>query len=485
MNQVAVRPLTDEQRRLLFAERLQLETDIRIYKERHKREFQIGWYPWQKEAFKSFASQIMTMCGNRGGKTMAAGFQTACDMTGDYPDWWTGFRQTHAPYVLAMGVDNLQLKIVLQKELFGMVTEKRHFSGGWIHPDEIVRIEWSGQVTGLAQSVTVKGKYGKSTINLRPYSATKVGTGSLSLAGPQYDLIWIDECPPDDLIGQLNVRTMTGNMGRGGRIRYTMTPELGATGLVTHFMEARTKGQQLIGPISWAECSHLTPEVQEQILAAIPEHEREMRSKGVPFFGSGLVYPIAESRISVPDFRIPPYYRCIRAIDLGINNPTAIVWLAHSPEDDVVYLVKTYSVKGENAATHAAAANAMWSFAPMVFPHDIDTTEKGSGKTIRRFYNDAGLTRTLDFKNIDGSISVEPGIFDINERMRDGRFKVFESCTEYWREFRMYHRQEGKLVKANDHVMDAKRYGTVMVTRYGVPLDRGYRSKPKVIKAMA
>ena len=122
----------------------------------------------------------------------------------------------------------------------------------------------------------------------------------------------------------------------------------------------------------------------------------------------------------------------------------------------------------------------------MVFPHDVDTTEKGSGKTIRRFYNDAGLTRTLDFKNVDGSITVEPGIFMINERMRDGRWKVFESCLEYWREHRMYHRKEGRLVKSNDDCMDAARYGAVMLPRYGVHLDRGYRGKKtKVHRAMA
>jgi hypothetical protein len=263
-----------------------------------------------------------------------------------------------------------------------------------------------------------------------------------------------------------------------------MTPELGATQLVSSFLEEPEDGQKLVGPVAWDQCPHITPERKKQLLAGIPEHEREMRSKGIPFFGSGLVYTTAEDRISVPDFRIPPHYRLIRAMDLGINHPTAIVWLAHSTEDDVIYVVKTYAVKGENAATHAQAANSMWNFTPVVFPHDVDTTEKGSGKTIRSFYNEAGLTRTLDFKNIDGSISVEPGIFMLNERMRDGRFKVFETCNEFWREKRLYHRNVGKLVKENDDVLDAVRYGSVMIGRYGVPMDSKYRRKPKVKKAM-
>jgi hypothetical protein len=468
-----------------LAEFVRLREEYEEYKRLHKREFIPAWYDWQEDLFNVRKPQVMLLASNRVGKTFCAGYQTALDLTGDYPDWWAGYRQEHGIYALAMGVDNDQLKTVLQTELFGEVDENRKFRGGWIHPDEIIRVEWSPNVTGLANRITIKSKFGRSTIAFRPFSSTKTGTRSLTIAGKGIDLIWIDECPPDDLIGQLVARTATGNYGKGGRIRYTMTPELGATGLVTQFMEERAKSQELIGPIAWTECPHLTPELQEHLLAGIPEHEREMRSKGIPFFGSGLVYPVSESRISVPDFKIPPHYRCIRAMDLGIDHPTAIVWLAHSLEDDVIYLVKSYSVKGENAATHAQAANAMWSFSPVVFPHDVDIREKGSGKTVRKYYNEAGLTRTLDFKNIDGGNKVEPGIHDIYNRMREGRFKVFESCTEFWREFRLYHREDGKLVKNNDDVMDATRYGAIMIGRYGVPMDSGYRRrKPKVKKAM-
>ena len=64
MNEVAVQR-TDEQKRLLFAEHLQLKQDILEYKRRHRREFTVGWYPWQLEAFRSFSSQIMTLAANR------------------------------------------------------------------------------------------------------------------------------------------------------------------------------------------------------------------------------------------------------------------------------------------------------------------------------------------------------------------------------------------------------------------------------------
>jgi phage terminase large subunit-like protein len=447
---------------------------VQNYRKAHKREFfpWSSWYSWQLEGFASSAKQIMTIAGNRTGKTMSAGFHSSCDLTLDYPEDWVGFKQDHAINFLALGVDNQQLRDVVQLELFGNVVEKngkKRLSGGWVHTDEIGRIEWSPQMSGLARRVEIKSLRGSANCTLRSYTQSKTGQKSLSFAGTSIDLIWVDECPPDDLVGQLVTRTMTGNYHQGGRIRYTMTPELGATNLVTQFMEDRDDVQQLIGPVSWDMCPHLTDDVQRSILAGLPLHEQDMRSKGIPFFGSGLVYPVAENRLKIDPFPIPEHWLVIKAIDLGINHPTAIAWLAYDRDSDTIYVVKTYAVKGENAATHAQSLHTLWPHAKTVFPHDVDTTEKGSGKTVRSYYEEAGVKNTVDFKNSDGSISVEPGIFMINERMRDGRFKVFSNCHEFFRESRLYHRDDGKLVKKNDDVMDATRYGAVMITRYGVP----------------
>ena len=273
------------------------------YKDTHKREFAPSWYPWQIESFESFKSQIMTLAGNRTGKTMSATYHLALDATGDYPDWWRGEQYLFPRNILALGVDNTQLKAVLQVQLFGEVDETtKRFSGGWIHPSEILNVEWSPQGSGLAKRVTVRHKAGQSQITLRAYTQSKTGQGTLSFAGTSLDIVLVDEQPPDHLIGQLVTRTMTGNRGRGGVIRYSMTPELGMTQLVTQFMENRNEHQHLVGPVAWSQCDHLTPELQEQILSGIPEHEKDMRKLGVPFFGSGLIYPIPESRITCDPF---------------------------------------------------------------------------------------------------------------------------------------------------------------------------------------
>jgi phage terminase large subunit-like protein len=471
----------------------------RVYMMEHKREFvqEHNWYPWQHEFFATPKQQTMLLAGNRSGKTMGAGYKWGIHLTGDYPDWWHGFRFEHAPNIMVAGVDNIQLKLVVQKELFGEVTVnsqgKKVFAGGWVHPDEIGRVTWNKVTSDLAQSVEVWGKRGMAMCNLRSYSQSKTGHGTLSFAGTSLDGLWVDECPPDAMIGQLVVRTMTGNMNRGGWIDYTMTPELGKTKLVTKFMEDRGKHQALIGPVSWDECPHLTLDVQEMMLDGIPEHEQDMRKKGVPMCGEGLVFPVSEKAIKVSPIlengsRLTDmaHIRYIRGIDLGINHPTAVAWLAYNPDIDCIYLLKCYAQSGQPAAVHAAAANGFLNFAPCVFPHDIDQTEKGSGKTLRQYYSEAGLTNTIQFQNKDGSRYIEPGIQELYDRMLTDRFKVLDVPENqlFFREMRQYHREDGKIVPVDDDVISAVRYGAIMLPRYGVTRRRqGGARKVRVKKS--
>lgn len=458
-------------------QRLKILAQAKDYREAHRREFvtEDYWYDWQKEGLFTQAQQWMTIAANQVGKTVSEGYHFACDVTCDYPDWWKGYKFTHAPNTLALGVDTEQLRNVVQPELLGQVVERsgerKSFTGGWIHRDEIGRIVWS-QVPNVAREVEVLTKYGSARIVLRTSSQSKTGTGSLSFAGSRICRIWVDECPPDDLIGQLNVRTVNGNLGKGGRIGYTMTPELGRTKLVTQFMDEREPTQHLIGPITWDDAPHMTPEKRAAALAGIPEHERDMRTKGLPLFGTGLVFTVPHERIKTEPFELStvPWMRYIRAMDLGIDHPTAIAWLGYDPEIDRIYLLRTYSQRGDVAAVHAAAANSYLDFAPCVFPPDIDTREKGSGKTLRAYYRDAGLRNTLDFTNADGTRYVEPGIQILNDRMRTDRFKAFgPDCVHFFRELLLYHRDDGKIVPIDDDVISAVRYGAMMITQHGVP----------------
>ena len=64
-----------------------------------------------------------------------------------------------------------------------------------------------------------------------------------------------------------------------------------------------------------------------------------------------------------------------------------------------------------------------------------------------------------------GGNSVEVGIMDMLQRMENGQFKVFNTLTDWFEEFRMYHRKDSKIVAIRDDLMAATRYG-VMSLRF-------------------
>jgi hypothetical protein len=58
------------------------------------------------------------------------------------------------------------------------------------------------------------------------------------------------------------------------------------------------------------------------------------------------------------------------------------------------------------------------------------------------------MTRT--HANIDdgtprGSVSVEAGLMDMLDRMQTGKFKVYNTLNDWFEEFRLYHRKDGKV----------------------------------------
>ena len=65
----------------------------------------------------------------------------------------------------------------------------------------------------------------------------------------------------------------------------------------------------------------------------------------------------------------------------------------------------------------------------------------------------------------DGSVSVEAGLMMMLSMMQTGRLKVFKHLNDWWEEFRLYHRKDGKVVKVGDDLMSATRYG-IMMLRY-------------------
>ena len=85
----------------------------------------------------------------------------------------------------------------------------------------------------------------------------------------------------------------------------------------------------------------------------------------------------------------------------------------------------------------------------------------------------------------DGTNGVEAGIMDMLDRMQTGRFKVFSHLRDWFEEFNLYHRKDGKIVKIGEDLISASRYALMMkrsavcahtvATPSFEPIARGYR----------
>jgi len=221
------------------------------------------------------------------------------------------------------------------------------------------------------------------------------------------------------------------------------------------------------------DVDHIGEDEKRAILSSYPSHEVEARTKGVPQLGSGRIYPVAQSAIEVESFDIPKHWPRISGHDFGWTHPSATVWLAWDRDGDVVYVTGYEKASERTAEQNGLSIANRGKWIPCAWPADGLQHDKGSGEQLASQYRKAGANMLWqhavhpDSLQARSSTSVEAGIQEILGRMQSGRFKVFQHLNDWWKEFLIYHRQEGKIHKENDDLMDATRYA-IMMLRHSV-----------------
>lgn len=428
-------------------------------------------YDWQFKFYEAANQnrQRMLMAANRVGKTYSAAAEFAYHATGLYPDWWKGIRFKHAPKMWALGVTGEQIRDVIQKELLGDVLDGEDFGKGTIPLDKILikSIVRAPQTRGLVKDFKVQhASGGTTTISFKAYSQ-----GQHVLMGSSIDYIWIDEEPEDqEIYPQCLTRTMTGNQGQGGHVVLTFTPENGMTPLVCQFMEDIQAGQFLLN-VTWDDAPHLSAEAKVQILSAFPEYQRDMRSKGIPVLGSGVIFPVSDDSIIVDPFECPDHWLVLNGCDFGWDHPQAHIQMWIDQEQDIKYIARAWR-KSERDAVQAWTAVNKWSRSvPVAWPADGLQHEKGGGQQVKIQYSDAGFDMMDSHATWpEGGVSVESGLWQMLQDMRDDKFKVFGNLRDWFEEKRLYHRDDnGKIVKERDDLMSASRYA-YMMRRNAIPM---------------
>ena len=427
-----------------------------------KRRFDTNWLP----RYRPYAKQAefhragakfrerLFMAGNQLGKTYSGGAEAAMHATGKYPDWWDGHRFDKPTVAWASGVTGLATRDTVQRMLVG---RSASIGTGTIPGDDIMDLVSARGIPDLLDSIRVKHiSGGTSIIGLKSYEQ-----GREKWQGETLDWLWFDEEPPQEIYTEGLTRTNA----TGGITWMTFTPLLGMSEVVRRFLTEQNADRN-VTTMTIEDVDHYSPEKRAQIIASYPAHEREARAKGIPILGSGRIFPVEEAMIEVDQVKPEPFWPALGAMDFGWDHPFAAVKGFWDRDSDIVYITNAFRAREQTPIMHAGALRSWGEWLPWAWPHDGLQHDKGSGDQLAEQYKAQRLNMLpvrATFE--DGSNGVEAGLMEMLDRMNTGRLKVSKHLNEWWEEFRLYHRKDGKVVKERDDLMSATRY-LIMMLRF-------------------
>ncbi len=423
--------------------------------------------PYKKQFdFHTFGAQYrerLFRAGNQTGKTLAGAAEMAAHLTGRYPDWWTGkrFRQPVAAWAASVTAELTRDGV--QRMLLGRPSDP---GTGMIPLADIKNTTSKRTIANAVDTVIVRHVTGgQSTLTFKSYEQ-----GREKFQAETLEVVWFDEEPPLDLY----IEGITRTNNTKGIVYLTFTPLLGVSDVVARFLLEQSADRADIN-MTIDDALHYSEFDKVRIANSYPAHERDARAMGVPTLGSGKIFPIAESSIKIAPFVIPQYWPRINGLDFGWDHPTAAVQCAWDRDADCWYVINAYRRKEEIPLVHAHAIKAWGTWVPTAWPQDGLQHDKGSGEQLAAQYKTHGVTMLREHATFeDGTNSVEAGVMEMLDRMKTGRFKVFENLHEWFDEFRLYHRKQGKIFKERDDLLSATRYALMMRRRAMTrPIPRG------------
>jgi phage terminase large subunit-like protein len=409
-------------------------------------------------------NQRMFMAANQVGKTTVAAVEVTYHVTGLYPDWWEGRRLNGPSQWWIAGETNRDVKEIMQDRLIGPPDGR----GNGLIPYDCLILEAMVETQKADTPVpTIKVRHfdadgnqdGVSTITFKSYEA-----GRKSFQGLPRN-VWLDEEPGVEIYGECVARLTSDDTLM---LMMTFTPLQGTTPTIQSFLP---NGFQDNGPVlkdgavtnkyfvnaTDMDVPHISDAKRAENEDTFPEYQKEARRMGRPVLGSGAIYPLPRSQIICPplDPNIPAlkHYKRVFALDVGWNW-TAACWFAIDPASGVWYLYSEHKMSQTEPIGHAEVIRSRGLWIPGVIDSAANGRGQDGGEALIEQYRKLGMNVT------NANKSVEAGIYQVWTQLRAGMLKICENCQMTLQEMENYHRDEkGKIVKANDHLMDALRYG--------------------------
>lgn len=395
------------------------------------------------------------IAANQSGKTQTGGFEMACHLTGLYPDWWMGKKFDRPVKAWGASKTITVTRDAIQQSLLGPPED---LGSGMIPKDLIIQlVKKPGSSADAFEKIAVRHITGGiSTIHFKSYDG-----GRETFQGTSMDIVWLDEEPSDPKIYS---ECLTRLIATKGIIYCTFTPLFGVSEVVLSFLKEgklppNGVGEAVPGKFvvncTWDDVPHLDEERKKILLAAYSHNEREARTKGIPTLGAGSIYPYLESDFVIAPFELPTGYTRFYGLDVGWN-VTAATFCAKDTNTGTVYIYDEYYGKQAEAAIHAYNIKCRGQYIPGFIDPASRQSNQATGLKLLDIYQENGLYLSV------ADNAVEPGILAVAQFFAAGKLKIFSTCSKLLEELRMYHRDEnGKIIKKNDHLVDAMRYAIV------------------------
>jgi hypothetical protein len=219
---------------------------------------------------------------------------------------------------------------------------------------------------------------------------------------------------------------------------------------------------------------YIDPNEIKKIVDSFYDEEKTARLEGRFVEFAGLIYKEFDRKIHlVKRFPIPNHWIKVRGLDPGLNNPTACVWWAISPDDEC-YIYDEYYEMDKTIQEFASDIRAKTGLSNITYTV-IDPAACARNpahpnlRSVREEYSRQGIWTQIGNNDVSYGINAMKELFHVNPKTGRPKLYIFDDLEAIKKELIRYrwdtfrHHEEDKNLKEKprkvmDHLMDACRY---------------------------
>lgn len=394
--------------------------------------------------------------GNRSGKTVGGITEDIWRLRGDHP-----LQRVQPPPIRGRIVTvsyTEGIKLIILPEL-----------AKWLPPSDLINGSWEDSYNSNDRMLTLSNG---SKCELMSYDQKLE-----KFAGTSRHFIHFDEEPPKDIFDECRMRLMD----TGGKWYITMTPVEGMTWVYDEVflpgLDPNTNITVII--IDTEENPYISHAEMEDALSGLDENEKKARKEGKFVQLGGLAFKKFNPDIHVIEplsndkLEVIQNWTQYASLDHGLNNPTAWLWHAVSPNGSVVTFDELYDNERsvDSFAVEVHERNKwLHRRAPDIYVGDPAIAQRSAVSStmdsIQIAYMKAGIPIVLG--NNDQKIGIEKmnrylgppvrwvitsNCMNLARQMTRLRWKIYETAKK-----RRDNNPREELHKKDDHATDSARY---------------------------